>query len=115
MQDSIEDIIEYMPFPFSTFDIVIFTILALFFAYILIKLILNFFKPKPKSKKEQLRELKLNSKDDLFKFTKLAKSIDNSKELQNILKQLENYKYQKGFKPLPSSLKNKIKEYIKNV
>jgi len=113
--ETINDIIDYMPNPFSKIEIILFTIFSTILLLLSIKVFLNLLKPKPKSDKEKLLELTFNTKESLFKFTKLARSINNSQALQEILKELEPYLYKKGYKTLPKELENRIKEYIKNV
>ena len=115
MQDSISDIVEYMPLPFSILELVIFAIVALVVLFLLFKLLVFLLKPKSKSIKEELLELTFSTKEELYKFSKLAKQIDNSKQLKDILKLLEEYKFAKESQELPQELKDRLREYVRDV
>jgi len=111
----ISDIIDTMPSPFNSFELAIFIAVAICAISLIIYAIYKLLKPKPKSAKERLLELEINSKESLFEFSKLASKIDNSNRLKELLYELEPYKFKKGYTPLPKTLKEKIYEYIKSI
>ena len=108
------DIIEYMPNPFKIYDYLIVAIISLALIVIFYKLII-YFKNLPQNPKKLLKSIEINSKDELFKFSKLAQKIDNSNRLKILLEELEEYKYSPNNIEIPDKLKEKIKEYIKDV
>jgi len=110
--DKIEDIIEYMPTPLDSIDITLIASALLIILLIIYKSLKYLFRRREKDAKTKLKELKVSNKESLFKFTHLAKEIDNSKKLQNLLKELEPYKYSKTQTKVPNELIKSIREYI---
>ena len=87
------------------------TILLILFL-IIIAVLFYFLRPK-RAKKERI---KLNTKEDIYEFSIKLQKLGSDKEIEEILKELENYKYSKNPPKIPKELKRKaIKIYKKNV
>jgi len=91
-------------------------IIVLFVLILLILLGFYIFKIiKLKKEKEKLFNLINNSKKFAYEFTKKAKKYKNKKNeklLEEILINLQDYKYKKEVEPINDEIKEKIKQYL---
>jgi len=105
-------------------SIIIFAV-TIFSLIILLTLLYLFLKPKrkrrkkPTSKEINLENLKSinfgDDKDIAYTFTTFAEEFIDKSVYQDILKELEEFKYKKQTPPMPETLKSKIKNIIKDI
>jgi len=105
-------------------SIIIFAV-TVFSLIILLTLIYLLLKPKRKRRKKlTLREINLeklksinfdDDKDIAYTFSSLAEEFIDKALYQDILKELEEFKYKKQTPPMPETLKSKIKNIIKDI
>ena len=111
MPNDIEPIIN------NDFYIYIYLLLSLVVA-ILVTLLVLFFRYR-KSKKAAYKnpyeslDFSNPTKELLYQFTVIAKEQNKSPELEQLLKELESYKYSQNAKVIDEEIVDKIREFIK--
>ena len=117
--NGIKDIVEIPDYSIFLFSFIIFLILVLFL--VLIFYIIRYFKnKKPNKRKEYFSSLKSisfqDSKKDAYlitKYLRLLATNEREKNLSNeIIDDLEKYKYKKDVSQINDSIKNKLSTFM---
>jgi len=101
----------------SGFEIVIYMSVALTLSMLFVLLYL-FFKYRKKDIKKtnpyESLDFSKPSKELIYNFTKIAKTQEPKEGLEELLKELEEYKYSPNAKEIDKEIVDKIRKYIEN-